>query len=593
MDMRWSLDKLYTSFESDEFTNDLNKCYEKIDNIKKWAELNLVSKDNATKKIEEYINLQIDFYNLFEKLISFGNLTSSVEAKNEKALKTVDKLLVKHTELTKSSVSFQKFLGSLDNIDAIISSSELLTEHSFYIKENASKAKYLLSEKEEILLAKMTTTGSVAWSNLQNMLTSTLMVDITLDNEDKQFPLPVIRNMAYDKNANTRKTAYEAELKAYKQIEESSSACLNGIKGEVITTCNLKGYDSPLEETLLKSRMDRETLDAMFSAMKESFPSFHKYYRRKGELLGHSNGLPFYDLFAPMGTAEMKYTYEEAKDYIIDNFKSFSDKLSNFVDNAFNEKWIDAEQREGKRGGAFCSNLHSIGESRILTNFDGSFSNVSTLAHELGHAYHGFCLTDETILNSDYPMPIAETASIFNETLIMNAALNDATDEEAFTLLEASISDAGQVIVDIYSRFVFETNLFEIRKDHPLSVKELKELMINAQKEAYGDGLDPDSLHPYMWLNKPHYYEAELNFYNFPYAFGLLFSKGLYAEYLKRGDSFIPEYDKLLAATGKNNIADVTKMMGIDIHSVDFWRSSLELIEEDIEKFLKLSEEKK
>jgi len=491
MDMRWSLDKLYTSFESDEFTNDLNKCYEKIDNIKKWAELNLVSKDNATKKIEEYINLQIDFYNLFEKLISFGNLTSSVEAKNEKALKTVDKLLVKHTELTKSSVSFQKFLGSLDNIDAIISSSELLTEHSFYIKENASKAKYLLSEKEEILLAKMTTTGSVAWSNLQNMLTSTLMVDITLDNEDKQFPLPVIRNMAYDKNANTRKTAYEAELKAYKQIEESSSACLNGIKGEVITTCNLKGYDSPLEETLLKSRMDRETLDAMFSAMKESFPSFHKYYRRKGELLGHSNGLPFYDLFAPMGTAEMKYTYEEAKDYIIDNFKSFSDKLSNFVDNAFNEKWIDAEQREGKRGGAFCSNLHSIGESRILTNFDGSFSNVSTLAHELGHAYHGFCLTDETILNSDYPMPIAETASIFNETLIMNAALNDATDEEAFTLLEASISDAGQVIVDIYSRFVFETNLFEIRKDHPLSVKELKELMINAQKEAYGDGLDP------------------------------------------------------------------------------------------------------
>lgn len=224
-----------------------------------------------------------------------------------------------------------------------------------------------------------------------------------------------------------------------------------------------------------------------------------------------------------------------------------------------------------------------------MANFDGSFSNMTTLAHELGHGYHGSNLVDESILNSRYPMPIAETASIFCETIIMNAALKEADDEEAFGILETSISDAGQVIVDIYSRFLFEEEVFARRKDHPLSVNEFKEIMIEAQKKAYGDGLDHGVLHPYMWINKTHYYSAGRNFYNFPYAFGLLFSKGLYAEYLKRGDSFVEEYDQLLNATGKNDIKDVAKLMNIDVSNPEFFRNSLRLIQNDIEKFLEIS----
>ncbi|HEY8362944.1 MAG TPA: M3 family metallopeptidase, partial [Tissierellaceae bacterium] len=280
----------------------------------------------------------------------------------------------------------------------------------------------------------------------------------------------------------------------------------------------------------------------------------------------------------------------EAMDYIIKNFRTFSDKLADFAKHAYENNWLDVEPREGKRGGAFCSNLHPIGESRIMANFSGSFSNMTTLAHELGHAYHGSCLKDESILNSRYPMPIAETASIFCETIVVNAALNEANDEEAIGILEASISDAGQVIVDIYSRFLFESELFQRRKNSTLSVNELKEIMINAQKEAYGDGLDENYLHPYMWLNKPHYYTASRNFYNFPYAFGLLFSKGLYAEYLRRGKEFVEQYDELLRATGKNNIKDVAKMVNIDVTDPEFFRSSLRLIEKDIEKFLELTE---
>jgi pepF/M3 family oligoendopeptidase len=334
--------------------------------------------------------------------------------------------------------------------------------------------------------------------------------------------------------------------------------------------------------------MDEETLNAMLSAMKESLPAFHKFYRKKGELLGHKNGLPFYDIFAPMGSSDKKYTYDDARSFIVKNFRTFSDKLANFADNAFENRWIDAEPRDGKRGGAFCSNLHSIKESRILANFNESFDNAITIAHELGHGYHGDCLKDEYFLNSDYPMPIAETASIFCETIVKNAALKEANDDEAFAILEGDISDAGQVIVDIYSRYLFESELFKRRANSSLSVKELKEIMQNAQKEAYGDGLDPDFLHPCMWVNKPHYYYAGANFYNFPYAFGLLFAKGLYAEYLKRGQEFVKDYDRLLTVTGKMSIADVAATMGINVRSIDFWRSSLKLVEKDIEKFISL-----
>ena len=590
MDQRWSLDALYTSFDSKEFSEDLNKAYGLIDELVQWSKENFQTTENASEKMESFLNLQIQLSGLMTKLMAFSNLTLATDAKNEVALQYMDKLSKKYTDLTEPGVVFQKWLGSLDNINEIIESSEFLKEHKFYITSLEEKAKYLLSEKEEILMAQMQNTGSKAWSNLQNVLSSTLTVDITMDGEEKQLPLPIVRNLAFNNDPEVRKKAYEAELKSYKKIEESSAAALNGIKGEVITISKMRGYESPIDETIIKSRMDKRTLDAMLSAMHESLPSFHKYYRRKAELLGHKNGLPFYDLFAPIGEVDMKFTYEEAKDYIIKNFRSFSDKMADFTAQAFENNWIDAEPREGKRGGAFCSNLHSIKESRILSNFNGSFSNMTTLAHELGHAYHGACLADETILNSSYTMPIAETASIFCETIVVNAALKEANEQEAFSILESSISASGQVIVDILSRFLFESELFERRADHALSVKELKEVMENAQKEAYGDGLDHSVLHPYMWVNKPHYYYAGLNFYNFPYAFGLLFAKGVYAEYLKRGSDFVPEYDKLLTATGKNNIVDVTKMVGIDVHSIDFWRSSLKLIQDDIEKFISLSE---
>jgi len=588
MEYKWSLKELYNSFESIVFKEDMAKLEDYIHSFKDFGN-QLSCSGNLKKTLEEYISLYKNMTTLFNKLFSYASLTISVDTKSEIALKNLEILENKYSETAEPLAKINKFIGSIENLQHIIKDSQLLKEHEYYLNEISKRSKYLLSDKEEGIIAKMSNSGSSAWNKMMELLVSNLKVDIEEEGEVKQFPLSVVRNLAYDKNKDIRKKAYEAEIKGYEKIEDAVAASLNGIKGEVITVCKLRGFESPLEETLFNSRMDKETLDAMISAMKESLPIFRKYLKRKAELLGYENGLPFYELFAPMGNVDMKFEYEKGKVFVEDNFRTFSDKLADFARKAFDNNWIDVYPREGKVGGAFCAGLHMLGESRLMLNYGNTFSDVVTLAHELGHGYHGECLKEESILNSDYPMPIAETASTFCETIIKKAAIKTASKEEAFSILEAEISDSTQVIVDILSRYIFETNLFNRREESSLSSTELKELMINAQLEAYGDGLDKEYLHPYMWLCKGHYYSAGLSFYNFPYAFGLLFAKGLYADYLKRGEEFIKEYDKLLSLTGKMDIADLTKLMNIDVHSIDFWRSSLKVIEEDIEKFIELS----
>lgn len=589
MELNWSLKEIYTSFDSDEFKIDLKKLTEVIDNINTWTIEIVRDTENIEQKLEEYINKFTTVTDLASKLSIFVNLSLSVNTQDKEALKYSDILEKKLTNLIESSAKLGKFISSIEDIDYIINGSKLLKEHEFIIKNIVEQSKYLLGNKEESIIANMRNTGSNAWLKLKDNLISTLKVEIEQNGEIKELPLTVILNMAYDKDPEVRKKAYNAEIESYKKVEEGVASALNAIKGEVLTVCDFRGYKSPLDKTLIDSRMSEESLDTMLLAMKESLPVFRKYLRRKGEILGHENGLPFYDLYAPVSKADMKFTYEEGTKFVEKNFRTFSDNLGDFAKKAIDNNWIDVEPREGKVGGAFCENLHFIGESRILLNYGENFGDIVTLAHELGHGFHGECLNNESTLNSDYPMPIAETASTFCETIIKKAAIKEATKDEALAILETEISDCTGVIVDIYSRFLFEKSFFEARKERSLSVQEIKDLMLNAQREAYGDGLDPKFLHPYMWTWKPHYYDADYNYYNFPYAFGLLFAKGLYAEYIKKGEAFAHDYEKLLSITGKNKISDVTKVMGIDINDKDFWRNSLKTIEEDIEKFIELS----
>ncbi len=586
MSKHWDLTNLYRDFTDNNFKQDRKKLSLLLDTLEAWKP---EGSDSNAESAKFFMEKLIDYYVFYSKLIAFSHLTVSVDARNEEALKTIEELEKEAARLTSPRVRFQKWLGMQDDLSGLINSSPLLQEHSFFLEELVENSQYLLSEKEEIIIADLKRTGSSAWTKLQQKLTSTLMIEVELDGEIKKLPLPEVRNLAFKKNPQARRNGYDAELKAYERIEEPVAAALNGIKGEVLILAERRGFDHPLEETLLKSRMKKKTFESMLEAMSDFLPTFRKYYKTKARLLNQGDSLPFYDIFAPMGDVEMEFTLKEAQSFIIDNISSFSLEMAELYQQAFSENWIDAEPREGKRGGAFCYNINPIGESRILVNFTGSFMDMTTLAHELGHAYHGYCLKEESILNASYPMPLAETASIFSETIVTNAAKKEADSEQAFAILENKISHAGQVIVDIYSRYIFENNLFAQRKQASLSVEELKDLMLRTQQEAYGEALNHEYLHPYAWLNKPHYYMVGNNYYNFPYAFGLLFGLGVYALYLEKGASFSGDYNKLLKATGKNKVAEVAEMIGIDLTSRDFWDNSLAVIKKDIKEFLEMA----
>jgi len=589
--MRWDLSPLYESFESDKFVNDKEMIEKIILEANTWADNNLSKQEDAKEKLEYLLKSMTKLFDLMTRLSAFTQLTLATDATNEKALEMMFRLEKIDVSMDEFAKKATRFVGIVDNLDDVIASSRQLKEHAFFLNEQRLEASHLLGAEVEPVISKLLITGSNAWSNMRNMIDGIMEVEIEQDGELKSLPLPIVRNMAYSPEADIRKKAYEAELASYKKIEIPLSHALNAIKGEGNTICEIRGYESLLHKTLEDSRMDKITLDAMLSAMEDFLPDFRRYLKAKAKLLGHEGALPFYDLFAPVGSGEtMKFTYEEAHAFLVDTFKSFSPEMSEFIDHAFKDDWIDAESRPGKGGGAFCANLPPIKQSRVLSNFDGSFSQVSTLAHELGHAWHGYCLQEESLLNTSYPMPLAETASIFNESLVADIAKSEATDEERFTLLESELMEATQVIVDIYSRYLFESEVIETRADHGMNINELKDAMLRAQKAAYGDALDEEFLHPYMWACKPHYYYGGQAFYNFPYAFGLLFGKGIFAQYKKQPEGFVEEYKALLKATGSNNIVDVAKRMDVDVRDKAFWVQSLNQIKGDIDEFCELAE---
>ena len=580
----WDLRKLYESYESKEFQNDIKKLDVLLERANEFKNL-FKSADKAEIILTDYLLLDVELNELVGRLYSFVSLSSATNTTDPESARYTVVLQRKLSEFTESSTLFSKYASNIEDIDKVINSSDFLKKHEFIIKEIIMLDKYNLDEKTEGLLSKLNQSGSGLWSRLQSVLTSTLEVEYN----GSILTLPEIIGKAEDSDPLVRKSAYEAELKAYDKIDKSIAFAMNGIKGEVNTLMEYRGYKSALCKTLVDSRMSEETLNAMIDSMKEYLPVFHKYLRRKGELLGHKNGLHWYDLTAPMGESAKKFSIQDAQDFILKNFATFSPNLENLAKRAFDENWIDYLPYKGKVGGAFCANLHPIKESRVLTNFNGMFGDVITLAHELGHAYHGDNIFSESILNANYTMPVAETASTFCETIVLKAALKDAVKEEKIYLLESSLQGYTGVVVDILSRFIFEASVFDNQKTNFLDENTLKNLMLDAQKEAYGDGLDPEFLHPYMWLWKPHYYIGGLSFYNWPYAFGLLFAKGLYGIYQKEGQQFTKKYDNLLKATGKMSAEDIARLADIDITKQDFWRTSLEVIKEDIELFLELT----
>lgn len=587
MELTWDLEVLYKGYDDPKYIDDSKKILELIELSKN----EVLDASNAVKTLEEHLKLELEISSLIRELFSYNNLRVSTNVNDYQALGEMGKLRMSLQETVASNVAFTKFVKNLD-LDSLANESEVIKEHLFVLKETQTEALHMLSDSEEVLASKLQLVGSNGWSQLQGNLTSNLTIDVAGYGE--KFPLPAVRNMAYSNDANLRKAAYEAEINAYKGVEDAVAMALNNIKREVNIMMPMRKYSSALEKTLEQSRMTEKTLNAMIEAIKEEAPRFRDYLRLKGLMLGHKDGIPFYDMFAPVGKLTKEYTVLEAKELVLDAFKSFSNPLYELGYEAFNNRWIDFLPREGKRGGAFCAGLDNHDQSRVLTNFTGSLADIQTLAHELGHAYHGRVVQANSPLNRHYPMPLAETASIFCQTLMSKKMIEEINEPmEKLTVVEVSLSEDTQCVIDILSRFIFESEVLNTPISKPLSAKDLCNMMLNAQEASYGNGLAQDIRHPYMWLCKGHYYSAGLNFYNFPYAFGLLYGKGLYKQYLKDKEVFVKNYDKMLQATGYMSVEDVAMTMGIDVTDKNFWIESLKFIEEEIDLFEQLLKELK
>ncbi|HXF85848.1 MAG TPA: M3 family oligoendopeptidase [Anaerolineales bacterium] len=594
---RWDLTNVYPSLESDEFKKAFKEYQSRLDKLEKFykSKISKASAKTPAKELGALLGRAVDQFNTILEL--GGTINAYIysfvttDSHNKTAMRLLSEFEQVEVRQHNLSIQFRAWVGKLGKkLDQALEKDPTAKAHAFALKEMRDQAKYLMSEAEEMLAAEMSLCGGNAFGKLQGTITSQMTVDFEMDGEVKKLPMPALINLRSHPDENVRRRAYEAENKAWEGVKEVLAACLNGVKGETNILWKKRGRKDALHSAIDAARIDRKTLDAMLSAMKDSFPMFRRYFHSKAKKLGKEK-LAWWDLFAPLGKTDKIYSFDEARDFILDNFGKFSPDLRRMAETAFSKNWIDAEQREGKRGGAFCMGVPAVKESRILSNFDGSFDQVSTLAHELGHAFHNYCAYEagKTELQQNTPMTLAETASIMCETIVTEAVLSQSKDpQEQLAVLEAQLLNASQVIVDIYSRFLFEKEVLERREQAELSAEDFCEIMERAQKETYGEGLDERYLQKWMWTWKPHYYSPSFPFYNFPYAFGLLFGTGLYAIYQQRGESFVADYKNLLASTGEDTAARLAKRFGIDITKRKFWEDSLAIIGKRVDRYCDL-----
>ena len=594
---RWDLTNVYPSLESKEFKAAIEDYKKQVASLEKFfaGKLDKAGAKTPATELAALIGEVIHRLNKIQTLSGtigpFIYSCVTTDSHDQAAMRSLSEFEQASLPMDKLFTRFRSWLGKLGpKLDKAIAKNKVAGAHAFMLKESAEQSKYQMGDNLEGLASELSLSGGNAFEKLQGTVTSQLSVDFELDGGTKKLPMPALINLHSHPDESVRHRAYDAENKAWESVKETLAACLNGVKGQAVTLNKRRGRKDAVHSSLDAARIDRKTLEAMLGAMEASFPMFRKYFKAKAKKLGKEQ-LAWWDIFAPLGKTDKVYSFDEGRDFILANFNGFSPDLRSFAKRAFDNNWIDAEQRDGKRGGAFCMGISGVQESRVLCNFDGSFDQVSTVAHELGHGFHNDCAfkAGKTELQQFTPMTLAETASTMCETIVIEAVLASTKDpQEELAVLEAQIQNAAQIAVDIYSRYLFEKEVFERREQSELSADDFNDIMERAQKATYGDGLDGRYLQKFMWTWKPHYYSPGLSFYNYPYAFGLLFATGLYAIYQQRGAAFVDDYKNLLASTGEASAAKLAKRFGIDIRERKFWEDSLAIVGKRIDRFCEL-----
>jgi oligoendopeptidase F len=590
----WNLEVFFEGgSESPELADHLEHTGELIElfqtKINNWTPLNSAE---DTVYLNEVLK---DFELVGKKLRQAGAFVGCLQAQN-----TDDKkAYALEAKVTGLSAAFQTALSTFDNLLttmndeawSLVLADDSLKELSFALTERRERAKDKLSKEEEAIISALGVDGYHSWGQLYDLIVGKIKIPYEENGEVKQLSVGQASNKFSSTDRNVRASVFKNWEQAWGEQADFLAKTLNHLSGFRLNVYKKRRWEEVLKEPLSINRMEKETLETMWAVISENKQALVKYLNRKAELLGLEK-LSWFDLDAPYGQTESKVSYQEGAEFIEQNFALFGEKMSSFAKKAFEEQWIEAEDRPGKAPGGFCTSFPESDESRIFMTYSGTPSNVSTLAHELGHGFHSYAMRGVHYLNRGYAMNVAETASTFAEMIVADAAVKNAKDEEEkLVLLDDKIQRTVALLMNIHARFLFETRFYEERKNGAVSVERLNELMEEAQKEAYCNTLE--EYHPLFWASKLHFFITGVPFYNFPYTFGYLFSLGIYAQALEEGKGYEEKYIALLRDTASMTVEDLAqKHLQVDLTQKDFWEKAVRLCIDDIDEFLQLTETK-
>ena len=582
----WDLKEIYKSFE--DFNKNLKTLEDKILNLKgKLANIN--QQFFNLNNFIEILNLYNDTFELNRKLNAYIYCILACDSTNEEANKYQGKLLTLNSDLKTIQTQLEKTI--YQNKEIIIpnlNENQELKEYEYFIKKSIQNFEHKMELNQEELYNLISISSNSEWKSLYDLIISNIKINFN----NEILSISQLRNLYHHKDRIVREHAFNIEINELEKYQHIFAKILNSIKWDSIVIAKKRNFNSLLEATLFHNRLDLETFEIIINTTLENLNNIRKYFKVKAKLL-NVDKLEWYDIFAPIkiedniNTSEEYISYEKSKDLILNAFSNFSNNLVKLAKEAFNNNWIDAEPRVGKSDGGFCIYVMPF-KSRILINYDNSIKSVFTLAHELGHAYHNYLLSNNLSIYRSSPLILAETASLLTENILRNYInITNPSKDLKLLILDGFLLTVSQVVVDIMSRFLFEKKLVEIRKDRTLSANDLINLMLDSQQEIYLDSIN--SFHKYMWIVKPHYYHS--NFYNYPYLVGLLISLGLYKLYLDNNLNS-KDYENILSNTSKEDPYDLLIKYNINIKEREFWEKSFEFINNEILEFQKLSDYK-
>jgi oligoendopeptidase F len=571
-------------------------------------------------------SLQQELQQINTKMKEFHQLVNAFTPNAENQVEALSEILAVHEEIQKSFTECGSFIEALNSANIHDQQAKLLTgqlysnlpafqlattilnkkfasyseedwqnlmthfsQIAFRLSEMRRDGQELLDEQSENIINTLALDGQSAWSQHYDTIVASIQIPF---NGEMLSAGQAFNTMMSSQDKAVRQELFEKWEKAWSEKADIFADTLNHLDGFRLNNYKLHGVDDFLKQPLEYNRLDKETLDMMWGTIQKNKQPIIDFLTRKAQLFGKDK-MDWQDQDAPIVLGdfeERRYTFDQAADFIVENFKKFSPKMSEFAQMAFDKAWIEAEDRPGKRPGGYCTSLPKSQESRIFMTYGESVNEVSTLAHELGHAFHSHVMWDLPTLNQDYAMNVAETASTFAELIVADATLKEAkTDEEKINLLDVKLQNAIAMFMNIHARFIFESNFYAARQKGLVATDEITRLMVEAQKEAYINGLG--SYHPHFWAAKLHFFIDEVPFYNFPYTFGYLFSLGIYAKASQHADGFEDQYIALLRDTASMTTEELAKKhLDTDLHQATFWQAGIDMVLKDITTFMELTE---